>query len=579
MRDEQDGARLRRLDLLAIGVPVLVLLAGAWSQRWMADDGFINLRIVEQIWAGNGPVWNAAERVETGTSPLWLAVLVLVGGALPFVDLEWVAVLLGIGATAGGLVAASLAARALHARPGATLVPAGALVVAAVPAFWDFSSSGLETGLSFLWLGTSAWALSAAALRPRPSTLRVLATGVLLGLGPLVRPDLALVAVPLLVALLVAGRSLPRTRLVLLPLVAGAVPVAFQLFRMAYFASLVPNTAFAKEGARASWAAGWAYAGDHVATWRLWWPAAVLAVVALALVARRPAGRVHGSRLVIVAITGGALLHALYVIRVGGDFMHARLLLPATFAAVLPWAVVPARPVTVVAAVALVPWAVLAATRWEPPGQPGEGPADGVVDERAYYVALAGRANPVTGEDFADVPYAAGGRLAAAAAQEGRGHLTFRVTSPDDPGGWIAAAEGSAPFTVAVDNVGVFGYLAGPDVSVLDLRGLGDPVTSRFRLVGPRGRPGHEKAAPPAWVLARHAAPGASPPPDVVAAPGEVAAARAALACGDLADVLEGISAPLTPGRAADNLVLALTTSDLRLSGDPAAAREELCGS
>lgn len=578
MRDEQDLARPRHLDLLAIGLPVLVLLAGAWSRRWMADDGFINLRIVEQVWAGNGPVWNATERVETGTSPLWLAVVALAGGVLRFVDLEWVAVLLGIGATAGGLVAASLAARALHGGSRTALVPLGALVVAAVPAFWDFSSSGLETGLSFLWLGTSAWALTAAACHRRPSTRRVLATGVLLGLGPLVRPDLALVALPLLVALVVAAPSLPRTRLVLLPLAAGAAPVGFQLFRMAYFASLVPNTAFAKEGSLASWEAGWAYAGDHVGTWRLWWPAAVLVVVACALVARRPAGGAHGSRLVIVALTGGALLHALYVIRVGGDFMHARLLLPATFTLVLPWAVVPARPVTVLAAVALVPWAVLAATAWVAPGQPGEGQALGVVDERAYYVALAGRAHPVTAEDFADVPYAAGGRLAAAAAEEGRGDLTFRVTSPDDRSGWVPAADRSAPFTVAVDNVGVFGYLAGTDVSVLDLRGLGDPVTSRFRLVGPRGRPGHEKAASPAWVLARHAAVGANPPADVVAAPEEVAAARAALACGDLAEVLEGISAPLTPGRAADNLVLALTTSDLRLSADPEAATRELCG-
>ena len=579
MRSEQGPVPRRHLEVLAVAVPVLVLLAGAWSRRWLADDGFINLRIVEQIWAGNGPVWNATERVETGTSPLWLAVLAVAGSVLGFVDLEWVAVLLGIGATAGGLTAASLAARRLHGGSGAPLVPLGALVVAAVPAFWDFSSSGLETGLSFLWLGTSGWALAAAARAPIPSTARVLATGVLLGLGPLVRPDLALVAMPLLVALLlVAGRSLPRSRLVLLPVAAGAAPVAFQVFRMAYFASLVPNTAFAKEGALASWDAGWSYAGDHVGTWRLWWPAAVLVVVALALVVRRPAGHERRSQLVMAALAGGALLHALYVIRVGGDFMHARLLLPATFAVVLPWAVVPARPVVVVAAVALVPWAVLAATTWAPPA-PGQGPARGVIDERAYYVALAGRANPVTVEDFADVPYTTGGRLAAATAQEGRGNLTFRITTPDDRSGWVAAADGSAPLGVAVDNVGVFGYLAGPDVSVLDLRGLGDPVTSRFRLVGPRGRPGHEKTGSPPWLLARHAATGASPPSDVVAAPEEVAAARAALACGDLAAVLEGISAPLSAGRAAENLVLALTTSDLRLSVDPAAARDELCGS
>ena len=45
----------------------------------------------------------------------------------------------------------------------------------------------------------------------------------------------------------------------------------------------------------------------------------------------------------IVMLTGpllGAALHALYVVRVGGDFMHARFLLPTTFALLMPAAVV-----------------------------------------------------------------------------------------------------------------------------------------------------------------------------------------------------------------------------------------------
>lgn len=562
---------------MAVAVPVAVLLAGAWSRRWLSDDGFINLRIVEQVWAGNGPVWNATERVETGTSPLWLAALAVVGGVLRFVPLEWVAVSLGIAGTAGGLVAASMAARTLHAEEGAPLVPVGAIVVAAVPAFWDFSSSGLETGLSFLWLGTSGWALATVACLPQSRARRWLGTGALLGLGPLVRPDLALAALPLLLALAVAGRRLPRRWLAGVVLAAGAAPVTFQLYRMAFFAALVPNTALAKEGARSSWRAGWSYAGDHIGTWRLWWPAAALLVVAVAVAAGVSGRNGHGRRLVIAGMVGGGLLHALYVVRVGGDFMQDRLLLPATFALVLPWSVVPARRVTVLAAAALLPWAVLAATAWEPPGQPGGGPADGVVDERAYYVALAGRPNPVTAEDFGSVPYAAGGRLAAASAGYGRGHLTFRVTSPDERGGWVSGADADAPFAVAVDNVGVFGYAAGPAVTVVDVRGLGDPVTSRFRLVGPRGRPGHEKTASPAWVLARHAAPGAGPPAEVVAEPEAVEAARSALTCGELADVLEGITAPLSPRRAASNLVLALTTLDLRVAADPAEARQELC--
>lgn len=578
MDDERTWGRPSRVDLLAIASPVLLLLAGAWSRRWLSDDGFINLRIVEQLWAGNGPVWNAGERVETGTSPLWLALLAGVGGAARFADLEWVAVVLGITCALAGLVAAGLAAQRLHRSAGRPLVPLGALVVAAIPAFWDFASSGLETGLSLLWLGVGGWALVAAVVRGHdvdPSGRRAVGAAAILGLGPLVRPDLALLAVPLLVALAAGCRTLPRRHLAVVVVAGGTPAIAYQLFRMAYFAALVPNTAFAKEGGLSSWSAGWAYAADHVGTWRLWYPAAAVAVAALACARTR--GLDGGRHLVIGGAVLGAALHALYVVRVGGDFMHARLLLPATFALALPWAVVPARRVPVAAAFALVPWAVLATLSWEPPGQPGAGPADGVVDERAYYVALAGRPNPVTATDFAGVPYAIGGRSASEAAGPGVGRLTFQVGTPGDRTGWVEAGDPGAPFAVAVDNVGVFGYLAGPDVVVIDLRGLGDPVTSRFRLAGPRGRPGHEKLASPAWVLGRLAAPGAVAPREIGAAPDEVRAARDAVACGALADVLEGISDPLTPSRAGANLVLAVRTYGLRVDVDPIEAAAALC--
>jgi hypothetical protein len=32
-------------------VPIVILALGAWRYRWMADDGFINLRVVKQILA------------------------------------------------------------------------------------------------------------------------------------------------------------------------------------------------------------------------------------------------------------------------------------------------------------------------------------------------------------------------------------------------------------------------------------------------------------------------------------------------------------------------------------------------
>src|SRR5438034_9602576 len=88
-----------------LAIPVVVLALGAWNYRWMADDGFINLRIVKQIEAGHGPVFNVGERVEASTSPLWIGLL-LAGDLVTPIRLEWIAVLGGLALTLGGLALA-----------------------------------------------------------------------------------------------------------------------------------------------------------------------------------------------------------------------------------------------------------------------------------------------------------------------------------------------------------------------------------------------------------------------------------------------------------------------------------------
>lgn len=67
-----------------------------------------------------------------------------------------------------------------------------------------------------------------------------------MGLGPLVRPDLAVASM----AMLTAAAALVRPgwrRLLGLGAVAAALPAAYQVFRMGYYGMLVPSTALAKE--------------------------------------------------------------------------------------------------------------------------------------------------------------------------------------------------------------------------------------------------------------------------------------------------------------------------------------------
>lgn len=566
-----------RWGLLA--APVVAMLLLAWSRRWMSDDGFINLRVVEHLLAGNGPVFNAGERVEIATSPLWVAVLSVVGLVTPWVSLAWPAVILGIAATGLGLVAAE--AGALRMRPGAgtarLALPLGVLVVVALPPFWDFASSGLETGLSLAWIGACWYLLTGEA------SARHWGTAVLCGLGPLVRPDLAVFSAAFLAVLLLVPRSRPIWSRLGTIAAAGALPALWQVFRMGYYGALVPNTAFAKEASLARWDQGWLYLGEFTTTYGAAIPLVVLLALAVVPGAVRwfRLGERYRSALFVAPVAAG-VVHWLYVVRVGGDFMHARLLLPGLFAMVLPVAVVdlprirssPLAGVATSAAVVVVAtWALVVGIGVRVVDE-GIGP-DGIVDERSLYVGSAGHPNPVTLEDYEENRWVQNARTARQQAEDDRAVLIVGEDGFEDPSRWVALEDDAWDPVVAHPNVGLLGYGSGTGVHIVDQLGLGDALTARQRLED-RGRPGHEKALGRAWVFARFAtasevtAPGAPPAP-------AIAAATQALRCGEIAQVLAAAQEPLTLSRFVENLGVAVSLHGARWPADPVAAVSEVC--
>jgi len=141
----------------------------------------------------------------------------------------------------------------------------------------------------------------------------------------------------------------------------------------------------------------------------------------------------------------------------------------------------------------------------------------------------------------------------------------------------VLALDRSIPADVAVEAipVGLISYGLGPDARIVDLAGLADPVGGRLRLQH-RGRPGHEKHLGDAWVIARLVDP-ATPVPPGVAAAAAVDAARRAMTCGDLADIVHAVSDPMTPSRFLQNLGVALRTSGTRVPADPTTAAHAFC--
>jgi arabinofuranosyltransferase len=449
-------------------------------------------------------------------------------------------------------------------------------VFAAVPVVWDFVTSGLESGLVIGWLGGTFWLL---ARRRLASTGGLRAAAFVIGCGPLVRPDLGLFAVAFALVLIVirlhgaADRPAAREWIVL-PLIAGTLPVGYQVFRMGFFAAVVPNAALAKEASLAYWSQGWRYTLDFIGPYALWLPTLVAAAWVAALLTR---ARRAGDRITTALILGptlAALAHWLYVTRVGGDFMHGRLLVPTLFAFLLPVAtvVVPARsrPIWRIAGLAAVwGWAVMCALWFRVPSAGRGAPVRwGIADEHGFYQRQTSTRNPIAISTYARQPRAVRFVLAlstfgrAVVVKEDAGLVRLASLSP--------SVRPSVPMVLGLPNVGILGYLAGLDTHVVDQLGLADPIASRMALTS-RGRPGHEKWLSRDWIAGRFGDPKATSLP----APA-VDVARA-VGCGDLARLLRAVNDPLTVSRFLANVRASWALSRLRIPADPASARDRFC--
>lgn len=554
-------ALLTRLwhGLLVVG-PAVGLGVLGYNRRWIADDGLIVVRGVKQILAGNGPVYNIGERAETSTSVLWTWLVAAAG--LSGLDIAKLAVYGGLLLSVLGFGIAIDGTRRLYGGQS-WLAPAGCLVVLALPPFWDFATSGLETGLSMAWLGVSWWLLVRLGSAHR-LWWRYLGA-VVVGLGELVRPDLGLVTVVFGVAAWLLVRPARRQAVTLL-VVAFAVPVAYQIFRMGYYGVIVPNTAIAKEAQQSNWISGFLYADNFISPYDLWVPLGLLALAAAIVWGWRRGGRLPPRAVAPVAAVVAGLLLATYVTKIGGDFMHGRMLLPATFCLLLPVLLLPARLPVLPLALAVAVWAGVSATSLRIPDGTT---VNGFADERRHWVDLTAP-HPVTEGNFAKLARWSPNLEAAL-----KTHQLVYPDSQDILGYHVAPLRYHVPVSsgLAVKILGTPGSQMPNDALVIDQLGLAYPLAAHVEMTE-RTRPGHDKALYSYWWVADYTPDGAVPE-DVD--PVELFAARRALRCGDIAELQHAVRDPMTPSRFFKNLTGAVRRTFMRFPKDPIDAEIKYC--
>lgn len=454
-------------------IKLLLLILGfyaLWSRLWACEDAYITFRYIENWVNGHGLVYNLGDKVEGFTHPLWLLLV-----ALP--------TFLGANVRASALILSlliSLLALAVilwrdRSENNAPLVfPLAAVLLLSHTGYRDFSVSGLEFPLVVLLMAWFFISYKNHELLSKPYL-----HGSLLALLYLTRPELALM-IPVFFAvyggkalwtqLKVNGERAPQQWLGLAQLAAPIVGIAgaYHLFRWAYYGEFFPNTYYAKQGLGAYWSQGWIYF-EHF--WRYSLVLLLVVVIAAALLLlTKNLRRLYFTNLPRMVMLLQIIVLSIYVVRLGGDFMAYRFLLPPMLIGVILLNDLPDRffhgRITrlslagggLVAAVLLVIF---------PPG--AEKRLGYIADERQYY-------------DLYHPPY-------QALFEDPVDHVWYKM------GRELRKLQEVTKYRIVhvAGNIGYMGYAAGPGVYILDVFGLVDRQTARaWDPLRERDRPGHE---------------------------------------------------------------------------------------
>ena len=239
------------------------------------------------------------------------------------------------------------------------------------------------------------------------------------------------------------------------------------------------------------------YVEETLKGYFVWIPLAILLAAAIAHLMKRSAVKDRGIAILLATPVIAGLLLGLYVVKVGGDFMHARMVLPVLFLLVLPVLLVPVTKVLVSAVAATAAWAAYCGPTYSVHFYDQKHAV--AEDERVGYQQWTGRPNPDTSAAYTNRERGIGLAIASWAAH-GQRVLTSEggIDVPLDP-------SLPFPFAVAAGRLGAAGAETPLGDEVVDTLGLANPVGAHLTVA--TSRPGHEKELPWAWILADYGDP------------------------------------------------------------------------
>lgn len=431
----------------------LILFAAFFNAAWVSDDAFITFRSVRNLIEGYGPVWNIDERVQVYTHPLWFLLLSAVTYMIG--DPYWASFALSAACLFGSVYF-------VYKLSESPLIAALFLIALSLSkVFIDYTTSGLENPLScFLAAAMFYFYLKHHQVSSGKSLLLTLLCGSLLSLN---RFDLFLIALPVAAMALFHARHIGAARIAGICIASALPTLVWLAFATYYYGSPLPNTYFAKLStlipADQLLEQGIAYLAAFV---KYDIGSFLILIAGIAL----------GARGKLAPFTIGMALYIFYSIKTGGDFMVGRFYTVPVFIAFLVIlkseviSALRAQSITVMIAVGIPSIFVTVLT---PSNYSDYYISErGIANERGYYTLHTGLRRNIA--------------------------KPVRMTHPFAQMG-IAVAQGNASLVESC-YVGMMGFYANNNTTIVDGYGLTDPLLARLPAIYP-WRIGHfERPAP-----------------------------------------------------------------------------------
>ena len=305
-------------------VIILCLLVLAFNNRFIQDDAFISFRYAENFAQGHGLTWNTneTEPVEGYTNFLW-TLLISAAIAMNGDPVVW-SMILGFIFGLGTLVFTYRASLKIYeSRPTALL---SVFLLGTNYTYSSYMTGGLETQLqTFLFIVSLYVAISLLSPNPNARPSRYALLSVIFSLAVMTRLDSVLVCGILFVAVsyaLYMSKYTYKEKLNnFISLIApGALIVGtWFLFKLSYYGDILPNTYYLKAASNTSLSRGLFYVYSFFTEYGLF-----LFFIIGAVYFRKFFSKTNFK----LILTGMICIWLLYVIKVSGDFMEYRFIVP-----------------------------------------------------------------------------------------------------------------------------------------------------------------------------------------------------------------------------------------------------------